>query len=855
MKTGWKTPRLVNAKKMDPLCRLRSSLLPNSTAGRLQGKDLMRFVNLQSVKKMIRGRYFSRAKERLNRTEKAVSDLWKSLERYLESCRGQMDAMSAFHEDLSTFYSLEEGDVIDGSASDAAQQMIEQSKINKLQMAPIIDTIRASATRAQHVYQQTFINYRKTLADSLSETEKQTLNEDLLCWQESRTEPFDVVLPLLVKLQEKRIECILPPYSSEELRTTSVQTLSCLEGVLDHSMGVQYFRTFLLKEHSVENLEFWQATGQIEAVTDQNVLKKKTQRIICTFLESNAEKEVNVAASLIKKMNEGPVSSDMFVELRKAVFHLMATDSFPRFLRDPLFIRMKRKIIRSPPNSRTGRARSLNSSSTYVFSRPPEEALTERDWSILLSGSELNSYKRNEMIVGPKTGRSLYRIASGQVRMTDLGGKIVTLLGPGDIFDETVMLDLKPRHNFYAHSNVVEAHKIQDRVVYILLQVDSGLSDRFFQMLCIRLSQHLFQLPVRSAITRSNTMSGFSNPPTPRAQQEKDYRVKELMHSGKQTTSDVLIKGELRTSNASLTSEEFPCVLIRTINSSGDLLIFGRHVGFYSKMFGSVTKVIERVDHIEVSVREKRLILKKPPPAKIKVKSHSESIADKLQYVFHFNSNVAAMEACDAIQILKKTRTEIASPSPLISNEVTTLPAENPWSQIFEMAGSKVYNKDDIVIEKGDQLRRVFQIMRGSCYVQGTDEVVTTGQIFGEVSYMYGGGSTVTLMAAEDNTIIDIIDRSSLNEVLSRKPQLAMVFNKFLAHQLASRLIATPMEEEKKEKKREEKREEKKGEERGDEKIEDRRKSSEEEGRESEEKDTKIEAVGIASEPTTETPL
>jgi hypothetical protein len=63
-------------------------------------------------------------------------------------------------------------------------------------------------------------------------------------------------------------------------------------------------------------------------------------------------------------------------------------------------------------------------------------------------------------------------------------------------------------------------------------------------------------------------------------------------------TDDVIIKGWqfVGLTNASL---EYSCSVKKKIKLHGILYIFGKHIGFYSKVFGNVTKVLETFGDVE----------------------------------------------------------------------------------------------------------------------------------------------------------------------------------------------------------------------------------------------------------------
>ena len=62
-----------------------------------------------------------------------------------------------------------------------------------------------------------------------------------------------------------------------------------------------------------------------------------------------------------------------------------------------------------------------------------------------------------------------------------------------------------------------------------------------------------------------------------------------------------------------------------------------------------------------------------------------------------------------------------------------------------------------------------------------------TDDIFGEITYLFGGGATVSIIADDDDVRIYTIDKSALHDLFLTKPELAAKFYKFLATQIGNR--------------------------------------------------------------------
>ncbi|CAJ1052657.1 regulator of G-protein signaling 5 [Xyrichtys novacula] len=107
-----------------------------------------------------------------------------------------------------------------------------------------------------------------------------------------------------------------------------------LETLLNNKIGLQVFRGFLRSEFSEENLEFWLACEDYR-VSPSHLQKTKGGNIYSQFINPDSPQEVNLDAetreALLCVMDS--LCADTFNTAQQRIFHLMAKDSFPRFLR------------------------------------------------------------------------------------------------------------------------------------------------------------------------------------------------------------------------------------------------------------------------------------------------------------------------------------------------------------------------------------------------------------------------------------------------------------------------------------------------------------------------------------------
>jgi len=114
------------------------------------------------------------------------------------------------------------------------------------------------------------------------------------------------------------------------------KVLRSLESILNNISSLQMFRSFLIKECTVENLLLW---VEIEIFKDNSTVRH-AQRIFNKYLNDDPVLEVTTVSDELKKMvfdritNTGKLVevSHIFDEVQKEIFEYMKRESYPRFL-------------------------------------------------------------------------------------------------------------------------------------------------------------------------------------------------------------------------------------------------------------------------------------------------------------------------------------------------------------------------------------------------------------------------------------------------------------------------------------------------------------------------------------------
>ena len=106
--------------------------------------------------------------------------------------------------------------------------------------------------------------------------------------------------------------------------------------------GIREFKAFLAKEFSVENILFWEKVEEFKKTFNSNSTRDREAManiILDEYIAEYATSPINVDYKSIKVLREDirnkKISYEMFDKVQNLLYHLMATDSYRRFLLTP----------------------------------------------------------------------------------------------------------------------------------------------------------------------------------------------------------------------------------------------------------------------------------------------------------------------------------------------------------------------------------------------------------------------------------------------------------------------------------------------------------------------------------------
>eukprot|EP01118_Nematostelium_gracile_P005779 TRINITY_DN1837_c0_g1_i1.p1 TRINITY_DN1837_c0_g1~~TRINITY_DN1837_c0_g1_i1.p1 ORF type:complete len:744 (-),score=157.43 TRINITY_DN1837_c0_g1_i1:4-2235(-) len=120
---------------------------------------------------------------------------------------------------------------------------------------------------------------------------------------------------------------------------------------LQDQVCLSYFRSFLLVEHSEENLNFWLDNEKYKTITDKKLQRELADQIYVNYFAFGARNTLNVGShtrshiELMKQPNY-ELGPEFFNGAAKEIFELMKSDPFERFCKSDLFARLQLRSVK-----------------------------------------------------------------------------------------------------------------------------------------------------------------------------------------------------------------------------------------------------------------------------------------------------------------------------------------------------------------------------------------------------------------------------------------------------------------------------------------------------------------------------
>eukprot|EP01097_Dermamoeba_algensis_P009850 TRINITY_DN7083_c0_g1_i1.p1 TRINITY_DN7083_c0_g1~~TRINITY_DN7083_c0_g1_i1.p1 ORF type:complete len:595 (-),score=80.48 TRINITY_DN7083_c0_g1_i1:254-2038(-) len=467
--------------------------------------------------------------------------------------------------------------------------------------------------------------------------------------------------------------------------------------------------------------------------------------------------------------------------------------------------------------------------------------LSARDWGLLMAGGSSVVYSKGDVIV--KQGQTIsdvYRVRKGMVRMvrkSDDKTIVVHELGLGNSFCELSVLEVTEFENVnaIAGDDGAEVCIIPVDFMISLFGSEPGLSKRFYARLAMKLaSKYKFLLSLPSDV------DSFVFPALP-----------EQMPTREETTKpqDTSFQNKFGLPESELLIRESQCVKrTRTaFHLSGTLYISSHYFCFLAKVFGYDRKyMIKIVDIQDIKLKSENCI--KLITSDKEYQFFNLSDAENFVHLVETMRSAQKGSSSNLRVFARGPHSRSHSRASNVDMRKFEELTKDDWKMILNgFLGVRVvvYKPNTFVVCEGKSYHQIFQVARGTCTAvkrkscsdatsltpksprsprsppsthtthtlntppskhQDTPEDSNTGstledldgmellgeikegEIFGEIWFMDGGASSMSIITGSQGADIYIIEKYFINVLFVRLPRLAGRFYRYLCQILANRI-------------------------------------------------------------------
>eukprot|EP01124_Arcella_intermedia_P036861 TRINITY_DN9739_c0_g1_i1.p1 TRINITY_DN9739_c0_g1~~TRINITY_DN9739_c0_g1_i1.p1 ORF type:complete len:1019 (+),score=301.18 TRINITY_DN9739_c0_g1_i1:323-3058(+) len=472
-----------------------------------------------------------------------------------------------------------------------------------------------------------------------------------------------------------------------------------------------------------------------------------------------------------------------------------------------------------------GSVKSLDVHGLWTFG-----GLTDRDWRVMLSGSQKTQKKAQEKIIAagsPKSSSFLYKIISGTIKMeknvsTHGGTKTIKtyLNAPTLIGDMCLLMDTEPA-DVYAETDV-ELEFIPLSSLKDLFSNDPGICMRYFQALAKDLAEQLVSLQIDTP--PSSNSSQPQEPPPTLPPQIQTPKIKPSIPSLRQTPTLKLDLKELNSEDlymnppssrrhiAVTNPAEEPLNAIDILRKKfqlpqtevlidqtdclqktavwkkfGKLYLFQNTLCFDATVFGwNEVECFQFNKFLSVNILAGgalQIILKGGRKLKYMEIKNVDNFSQLL-------TNIWTDSLKKGTSLVTGPPLSYATPKPHDSLKLT----QEDWDLILSAAKIRHYAPGEVIIQEGDRNENLYHIAKGVCQVfkKGPHSEILLGTLdpgtlFGELTFLDAAAAHASVVAQREVSLY-VVENHFINILFVNHPQLAGRFYCHLASILAIRV-------------------------------------------------------------------
>eukprot|EP01130_Rhizamoeba_saxonica_P006063 TRINITY_DN2402_c0_g2_i1.p1 TRINITY_DN2402_c0_g2~~TRINITY_DN2402_c0_g2_i1.p1 ORF type:complete len:1540 (-),score=356.43 TRINITY_DN2402_c0_g2_i1:72-4364(-) len=419
--------------------------------------------------------------------------------------------------------------------------------------------------------------------------------------------------------------------------------------------------------------------------------------------------------------------------------------------------------------------------------------LSERDWAIILTGANLETYDYDDVILKEGASNSyLYRIKSGYVRVEkDINGEMVELatLGPNTMFGEISMVKKGGKTTAWiiAESKQLELYKITVDLVLKICSQQPRISSTLNLILARKLASQLKNMN-SSGKMKKNRRRSQSVTIKKEAEISIDSKFMKLFRLPNQ----VVVR-------------EFACNMGKSGKKrkrkgyQGTLYISQEYLCFSSTTFGfKIREVIQYSEILTMFSKRDTIRIDSTTSKRPYILSSFDNFQETYRVIKDIWSNKCANRKFDILPSKNNKRIPRPLNREYSEKRIETIdlnPTKEDWALILKGSHQINLKAGDSIVEEGNNSRQIYQVVRGSCIIfkkginQPLGEIDAEDGIFGEIAFLEGGTSTASVIAKKD-TCVNVIEAYFLKILFQHHPHLAGRFYHYLAVVLSQRVTA-----------------------------------------------------------------
>lgn len=448
--------------------------------------------------------------------------------------------------------------------------------------------------------------------------------------------------------------------------------------------------------------------------------------------------------------------------------------------------------------------------------------LTQRDWRLMLTGADKQSYDAGATLVELGVpNRNLFYIESGEARLeaNDEHGAnvVISTVGKGSMLGELAAFDniVLSTARIRAISAMV-VNNVNIAFVSTLFESEPDLYRRFFHSVALQLADQLDQLDKGGNDKPAPAGSGsMAAPVAPSPFKPIGLGLLKVGAIVAKAANASGVKGAEEASTDDRFKELFNItgeVVIHDYPAEGALRAHGRlfvsqhYLAFHAKVFGRQVKTVLPYSTLKSiassSSDDARIKVVTRKNVTHKFKLESVRVAEDVYRIVNglLSTSTAGAGDDSSPHSISKLKSRALTHSNSDFDDDSEVPSDtndediltdDDWDVILSCSHVATFQRNQKLFEANQQPVGIIQLQRGSCRIERNNVVVATvpsGIILGEVSFIRDSVATADVVADSDVVECHVIPRDKLHALFTRQVAVGGRFMQFVCRLLQQRI-------------------------------------------------------------------